>query len=161
MKLIKSLLALSGSGYALNKCPLYASKEYVLVRRTTDDFFANGDLMAGTMVFGAESSHRLADSFAIDHTTMGWDEVLFMTGDCSKWAIASYVEFLGWGREGPNGRKMRILASSENPEIHDILVQDRVENFSKILQGFRFSMFIRKLQFFSNFAWAELIIDSA
>ena len=85
MKLIKSLLALSGSGYALNKCSLYANKEYGLVRRTTDDFFANGDLMAGTMVFGAESSHRLADSFAIDHTAMGWDEVLFMTGDCSKW----------------------------------------------------------------------------
>ena len=128
MKLIKSLLALSGSGYALNKCPLYANKEYVLVRRTTDDFFANGDLMAGTMVFGAESSNRLADSFAIDHTGMGWDEVLFMTGDCSKWAIVSYVEFLGWGREGPNGRKMRILGSSENPEIHDILVQDRVDD---------------------------------
>ena len=133
MKLIKSLLALTGSGHALNKCPLYANKEYVLVRRTTDDFFANGDLMAGTMIFGAESSHRLADSFAIDHTAMGWDEVLFMTGDCSKWAIASYVEFLGWGRDTGNGQRMRLLASSENPEVHDIAVKDRVHDINHTL----------------------------
>ena len=133
MKLIKSLLALTGSGHALNKCPLYANKEYVLVRRTTDDFFANGDLMAGTMVFGAESSHRLADSFAIDHTAMGWDEVLFMTGDCSKWAIASYVEFLGWGRDTGNGQRMRLLASSENPEVHDIAVKDHVHDINHTL----------------------------
>ena len=64
---------------AVTRCPLFAEKGWKLVRRTTDDSFSNGDLMAGTMSFGIESSHRLADSFAIDHSSFGWDEVRVST----------------------------------------------------------------------------------
>ena len=42
---------------AVERCPLFAEKGWKLVRRTTDDSFSNGDLMAGTMVSGI--THQL------------------------------------------------------------------------------------------------------
>ena len=42
---------------AVERCPLFAEKGWKLVRRTTDDAFSKGDLMAGTMVSGI--THQL------------------------------------------------------------------------------------------------------
>ena len=42
---------------AVERCPLFAEKGWKLVRRTTNDSFSNGDLMAGTMVSGI--THQL------------------------------------------------------------------------------------------------------
>ena len=103
-----------------------------MVRRTTDDFFANGDLMAGTMSFGVESSHRMAASFGIDFSTRVYDEVLFMTADCSKWVLTNHASLAnGWVGNGVdqlgNG-KLDIISSSENSRSHQITVQEKLND---------------------------------
>ena len=77
--------------------------------------------MTGTMVFGAESSNRLADSFATDFSTLVYDEVLFMTADCSKWVLTSQSNMAGgWNGNG----KLDVIGTSENGSGHQITVQE-------------------------------------
>ena len=52
------------------------------------------------------------------------NEVLFMTGDCSKWVLAGPDNFSGgaWGKDG----KITVLKTSENGSGHQLSVQERV-----------------------------------
>ena len=57
MKVPLIAASISVGVHAVERCPLFAEKGWKLVRRTTDDSFSNGDLMAGTMVSGI--THQL------------------------------------------------------------------------------------------------------
>ena len=96
---------------AVERCPLFAEKGWKLVRRTTDDAFSNGDLMAGTMVDGLPHQMMKGPNFAMDFTLYDYNRIMFMTADCTKWVETTKDQFAaGWGAGGA----INVVATSES-----------------------------------------------
>ena len=95
---------------AVTRCPLFAEKGWKLVRRTTDDSFSNGDLMAGTMVAGITHQLMRGPNLAMDFTNYDYNRIIFMTADCVHWVETTRDQFAsGWG----SGGGITVVATSE------------------------------------------------
>ena len=117
MKLFVAL-GLGAGVEAVERCPLFAEKGWKLVRRTTDDAIANGDLMAGTLVFGQQHQQMKGSSFAMDFTNYDYNRIMFMTADCTKWVQTTKDQFTnGWGDNG------NILVTATSDGLADQTIQ--------------------------------------
>eukprot|EP00298_Acanthocystis_sp_HF-20_P015618 c21197_g1_i1.p1 GENE.c21197_g1_i1~~c21197_g1_i1.p1 ORF type:complete len:722 (+),score=264.92 c21197_g1_i1:60-2225(+) len=90
-----------------------------LVRRVQagGQWFAATDHLAGTDVYGQYSNDFVSGpSFSIDFSSEDYNQFLFITGDLSKWLIASKSEVQNKG----NFFKAKVFKSSLNPQPHEV-----------------------------------------